>query len=258
MTHEELTTDLKALGLLTMATQYVESAKIAEKKRSTYEQYLSFLIKAELTAKLDARKKRLIKESKIPRAKRIETYDWRDREGINLAEFNRLATGAFLQEAANIVFYGDIGVGKSHLAEALIVKLCEMGKKCLFSSTHALIEQMIEAKKSLTLTSLFKRIDRFDFLVLDELGYLPQTTEGADLLFQLISQRDERKSTMITTNLTFSEWNKVFVNPLNTAAAVDRIIHKCETFNIRGPSWRTEIAKKRAANKSTSLSAQLV
>ncbi len=250
MTHEELTSDLKALGLLTMASEYVESAKVAEKHRRTYEQYLSLLVKAELLAKHDARRQRLIKEAKLPRSKRIETYDWSNREGITLGEFNRLAKGDFLREAANIVFYGDIGVGKSHLAEALVVKLCELGKKCYFTSTHILIEQLIEAKKGLTLTHLFKRMDRYDFLVLDELGYLPQTNEGADLLFQLISQRDERKSILITTNLTYSEWDKVFVNPLNTAAAVDRIIHKCETFSIRGPSWRSEVAKKRKALKA--------
>ncbi len=251
MTHEELTKDLTALGLSTMAREYVEAAKAAEKKRNTYEQYLGILAKLELQAKLEARRQRLIQAAKLPRTKRIETYDWRNREGITLEQFNRLATGEFLREASNVVFFGDIGVGKSHLAEALIVKLCEHGKKCYFTSTHTLIEQMIEAKKNLTLTSLFKRIDRFDFLVLDELGYLPQTSEGADLLFQLISQRDERKSLLITTNLTFSEWDKVFVNPLNTAAAVDRIIHKCETFNIRGPSWRSETAKKRNALSST-------
>jgi DNA replication protein DnaC len=245
MTHEELATNLKALGLMTMLSQYVETAKAAEKKKSTYEQYLSFLAKAELDAKSHARRQRLIQEAKLPRSKRIETYNWENREGISLAEFNRLATGDFLKEASNIVFYGGLGVGKSHLAEALILKLCELGKRCYFTSTHMLIEQMIDAKKNLTLTQLLKKLDRYDFLVLDELGYLPQTRDGADLLFQLISQRDERKSILITTNLTYAEWDRVFVNPLNTAAAVDRIIHKCETFNIQGPSWRSETAKKR-------------
>lgn len=250
MTHEELTMNLKLLGLSAMADGYVEAAKVAEKKKSTYEQYLSFLAKAEMEAKTEARKSRLIKDSKLPRSKRIETYDWTDRTGFSLPEFNRLASGDFLREASNIVLYGGFGVGKSHLAEALVIRLCEIGKKCYFTSTHSLIEQLIEAKKNLTLTQLFKRLDRYDFLVLDELGYLPQTNDGADLLFQLISQRDERKSIMITTNLTFSEWDRVFVNPLNTAAAVDRIIHKCETFNIQGPSWRSETAKKRKKVKT--------
>ncbi len=245
MTHEQLTQDLAELGLGRMATEYVEMAKAAEKKGSTYEQYLGFLTKLELQAKSEARRQRLIQAAKLPRAKRLETFEWGNREGFTLEQFNRLATGQFLKDATNIVFYGDFGVGKSHLAEALIVKLCELGRKCYFTSTHTLIEQMIEAKKNLTLTHLLKRIDRFDLLALDELGFLPQTTEGADLLFQLISQRDERRSTLITTNLTFSEWDKVFVNPLSTAAAVDRIIHKCETFNIKGPSWRAETAKKR-------------
>ena len=87
--------------------------------------------------------------------------------------------------------------------------------------------------------------------VCDELGYIAQTQDGADLFFQILSLRAERKSVLITTNLTFSEWDRVFINPLNTAAAIDRIIHKCETFNIKGPSWRAEEAKKRTKIKAT-------
>ena len=88
-------------------------------------------------------------------------------------------------------------------------------------------------------------VNRFDLITLDELGFTPQSRDGADLFFQFISQRYERKSLLITTNLTYSEWDKVFINSVTTAAAVDRIIHKCETFNILGPSWRAEEAKKR-------------
>ena len=95
-----------------------------------------------------------------------------------------------------------------------------------------------------------KKLDRFDLIICDELGYIPQTKDGADLFFQLISQRDERKSFLFTTNLTYSEWDKVFLNPLSTAAAVDRIIHKNETFHIKGPSWRAEAAKKRNEEKT--------
>ena len=111
-----------------------------------------------------------------------------------------------------------------------------------------LIEKLLEAKTGLTLVSLWTRLDRYDLIVCDELGYIPQTKEGADLFFQFISQRYERKSLLITTNLTYSEWDKIFLNPITTAAAVDRIIHNCETFNIKGPSWRAETAKNRSKN----------
>ena len=171
------------------------------------------------------------------------------RTGISAKQVTRLAEGDFVRQAANVVMYGSFGLGKSHLAMALTSQLCEAGFKCLFSSTHALIAGLLTAKRDLTLASLFKRLDRFDLIVCDELGYVPHDQDGADLFFQLISQRSERKSVMITTNLTYSEWELVFLNPRTTAAAVDRIIHNCETFNIGGDSWRGLEAKKRMSNK---------
>jgi DNA replication protein DnaC len=251
MTHAELTQTLKALQLPKMSLAYVEAARVAEKKKSTYEQYLADLAEQELELKSQARIQRLMKEAKLPLLKTQEAFDFSQIMGLSEVEFKRLTQGDFLREAANVVFFGSFGVGKTHLAIALTQKLCEKGFRCYFTSTHVLIEHLLEAQKDLTFTQLFKRLDRFDLLVCDELGYLPQTKDGADLLFQLISQRDERKSILITTNLTYSEWDKVFVNPLNTAAAVDRIIHKCETFNIQGPSWRAEAAKKRKTVKTT-------
>jgi len=161
-----------------------------------------------------------------------------------------LATGDFVRQAANVVFYGGFGLGKTHLAIALTGKLCEAGFKCLFTTTHGLIDQLVTAKRDLALTSLFKRLGKFDLIYCDELGYVPHDQDGADLFFQLISQRNERKSLLITTNLTYSEWDKVFLNLRTTAAAVDRVIHNCETFNIGGDSWREIEAKKRLLNKA--------
>jgi DNA replication protein DnaC len=234
-----------------MADSYIEASRAAEKGRLTYEQYLAGLINEEINYKTDQRVKRLGKEAKLPLEKNLSTFDFTQRTGIVDTEFRRLATGDFVREGSNIVFYGGFGVGKTHLAIALIKELVKKNIRCLFISTHNLIEEMLEAKKNLTLQSLFKRLDRYDLLVCDELGYIAQSQDGADLFFQLISQRTERKSILITTNLTFSEWERVFINPLNTAAAIDRIIHKCETFNIAGPSWRAEEAKKRNKAKTT-------
>jgi DNA replication protein DnaC len=251
MTHEELTINLRKLNLLSMAEGYIESSRAAEKKRLTYEQYLAGLVDDEVKFKNTQRIRRLSKEAKLPLEKNIDTFNFRDRTGITDVEFKRLCKGDFIRDGSNVVFYGTFGVGKSHLAIALINELVKKGIRCLFVSTHSLIEQLLEAKKTLTLQSFFKRLERYDLLVCDELGYIAQTQDGADLFFQLISIRTERKSLLITTNLTYSEWDKVFINPLNTAAAVDRIIHKCETFNILGPSWRSEEAKKRNKAKTT-------
>jgi DNA replication protein DnaC len=245
MKHDELVVALRKLRLPTISRQYAEIARIAEKEKRTYEQYLASLVQIEEEEKRRLRVARLLKEAKIPIHKRIDAYNFAIRTGITLQQYKRLAQGDFVRSAGNVVLYGDFGVGKTHLAIALTQQICEAGLRCYFASTSAIIEQLLEAKRNLTLAALLRRLDRFDLITCDELGYVPQDPQGADLFFQLISQRYERKSLLITTNLAYSEWDKVFLNPLSTAAAIDRIIHNCETLNIKGPSWRAQEAKKR-------------
>lgn len=249
MKHEELILSLGRLHLHAIAAHYVELSKIAEKEKKTYEQYLGKLVEVELSEKNQQKVNRLLKDAKIPLYKSLESFQFEQRTGITAKQFNRLATGQFVRESGNVVFYGSFGVGKTHLAIALAGKLCEAGFRCLFTTTHALIGSLLLAKRDLTLTALFKRLDRYDLIVCDELGYVPHDQDGADLFFQLISQRSERKSMVITTNLTYSEWDQVFLSARTTAAAVDRVIHNCETFNIGGPTWRGMEAKKRLASK---------
>ena len=241
---------LKKLYLPTMAEGYVEVSKLSEKSKQTYEQYLATLVELELNGKHRQKVERLTVAAKIPLRKSTESYDFNSRTGITAQEFARLSTGQFVREMGNVVFFGSYGMGKTHLASALTQSLCEAGFKCLFKTSHGLINELTLAKRDLSLTSLLKRLDRFDVIICDELGYVPHDPDGADLFFQLIAQRAERRSLVITTNLTFSEWEKVFINPRTTAAAVDRIILNCETFNICGvESWREAQAKKKLKTK---------
>lgn len=252
MTHEDLVTRLRMLFLHSMAREYVEMAKLAEKEKRTYEQYLWQLAVTELSSRKEQKVKRLIKAAGFPLHKTIDAYQFPIRKGITPKQITRLMQGDWVKQGANVVFYGGFGLGKTHLAIGIGRALCEHGMRVCFTTVHDLIQKLIDAKKALTLASLLKRLDRFDLIICDELGYLAQTQEGADLFFQLISQRSERKSLLITTNLTYSEWDKVFLNPLSTAAAVDRIIHLCETFNISGvKSWRAENAEKNASQQLT-------
>lgn len=250
MTNDELESALKELRLAGISSHYLELARVSEKRKESYEKYLGTLLQIELESRHKNKIKRLLKTSKIPLVKTLEAYDYSSRKGITAKAIDRLAEGEFVKKAGNIVFYGSFGVGKTHLAIALVKKLCEKGVKCYYTSTNNLIEELLEAKKNLTLGSVWKRLDRYDVIACDELGYLPQTKEGADLFFQFISQRYERKSLIITTNLTYAEWDQVFLNAITTAAAVDRIIHTCETFNIEGPSWRAETAKRKIKTKA--------
>jgi DNA replication protein DnaC len=249
MKHEELIANLKKLHLTAIANDYAECARQCEQKNRTHEQYLAALVTAELNHRNHQKMARLTREAKLPRDKRIEAFDFTACEGVNLIQVKRLAEGEFIKKGGNVVLYGTFGVGKSHLAEGLTRSLCQKGYRCIFTSLAALIEELLTAQKSLTLTQTFRKFDRYDLVAIDELGYTPACKEGADLFFQLISQRYERKSIIITTNLTYSEWDKVFLNPITTAAAVDRIIHHCETFNVKGPSFRGMEAKKNMAKK---------
>jgi len=245
MNHSELTRNLKDLHLHAMSKDYADKARMAEKNSITYEQYLASLVAMELEHKRRIKIDRIIKQSGLPMQKSLEEYDFSCREGISANQVKRLFLGEFVRSGGNVVFYGGVGVGKSHLAITLTQKLCEQGFKCLFVTTCSLINSLIESQQKLMLGAYFKKLDRFDVLICDELGYIPQNKEGADLFFQLISARYERKSMVFTTNLTYSEWDKVFLNSVTTAAAVDRVIHNCETFNIKGESWRTLQAAKR-------------
>ena len=252
MNREELIANLKCLRLPTMAVDYLETARQCEKVKNTHEQYLACLVTAEVEKKRYVRIQRRIKEAQIKIPKRLGTYDYSCRKGITAEQVGRLALCDFVRKAANVVFYGPFGVGKSHLATGLTIAACETGYRCLWRSTQEMVAELVKAHRTLTLSPLLKKLDGFDLICLDELGYTPQTAEGADLFFQFISQRYERRSLVISTNLTYSEWDKVFLSPMATAAAVDRIIHNCETYNISGPSWRAEEAKKRTQQSTKS------
>lgn len=244
MNHEALTEILTSLRLTTVTANLLTVSMEAEKRKLSYEQFLAELLQAEVLERANQRKKMLLKQSKITKDKALETFRYQEREGVSEKQIQRLATGDWVKSGKNLVLYGEIGVGKSHLSEGLIRALCARGFRCLFITTAKLIEDLKRAKQNLDLSPMFKRLDKFDLLVCDELGFIPQNQEGGELFFQLISHRYERKSILITTNLPYSEWVTVFHNKITTAAAVDRIIHHCETLNIMGTSGRLEAAKQ--------------
>jgi DNA replication protein DnaC len=242
---EQLLNGLKRLRLNAIARDYAIVSSESEKLGRSYEQHLAALVEIELTDKTYLKRDKLIREAKFPLVKLISDFDYSHCKGVCATQVTRLCQGDFLHEAANIIFYGSFGVGKSHLAMAIARELCLKEYRCLFTSTAALINDLCLAQQSLSLSSLFRKLDKYDLVILDELGYTPQSKDGTDLFFQFISERYERKSLMITTNLPYSEWDKVFLSKTTTAAAVDRIIHKSETFNITGPSRRALEAQRR-------------
>ncbi len=243
MLHQELVSSLEELRLTAIKREYSSLASLALKEKYSYEQYLSMLVNSELEHRKETKLKRLLKLAKLPTMKRIDEYQFDKIKGVSSKEINDLATGEFIEKTENIVFFGDIGVGKTHLAIGLVKKLCEKGIRCFFTSTSNLIEMLEDAQKGLNLANLWKKFDKYQLIVCDELGYIPQSKNGADLFFQFISERYERRSILITTNLQYSNWDQVFLDKTTTMAAVDRIVHHSKTFNIIGPSWRKTQAK---------------
>ena len=186
---------------------------------------------------------RLRRESKLPPGKTWDTFE-HDRMPLALREkMDQLARGSFVERGVNVLAFGLPGTGKTH---ALCHRLVEAGHSVLFSPAYRLVQELLAAKRDLDLPRRLRKLDNFDFLLLDDLGYLPQGIEESEVLFTLIAERYERRSLGITSNLVFSEWERIFANPMATASAIDRVVHHSVILEFDLPSYRTDAAQQKA------------
>ncbi|OTN94497.1 IS21-like element helper ATPase IstB [Enterococcus faecium] len=203
------------------------------------EQFITDLFRLELETRQQIKLERMEKLAKFPVPKSLKNYEWH--EDIFLPAHLDKATLVsldFLKRQENIVCVGSPGTGETHLAIALGRKACSEGVSTKFFRVNNLVEQLESALKKQQLASFKKRFETTELIILDEMGYLPLTKEGAELLFQLISDWYEQKSIIITSNLEFSQWNRVFMDSRLTAALVDRLIHHAHIISFKGESFR--------------------
>jgi len=200
----------------------------------------------EASDRLERRVQRLRRASKLPAGKLWENLDM-DRFPVKLQQqLEELATGGFVDRAVNVLAFGLPGTGKTHAMAAVANRLIEQKRSVLFVPTFKLVQDLLAAKRDLDLPRALRKLDRFDVLILDDLGYLKQRAEEAEVLFTLIAERYERRSIIVTSNLVFSQWEEIFQSPMATAAAIDRIVHHSVITEFNVPSYRTAEAQKQA------------
>jgi DNA replication protein DnaC len=195
------------------------------------------------------RERRIVKlrrASDLPPGKTLETLKLPRFPNRLVHQFKELCRGEFAEAGDNILIFGFPGTGKSHVASAIGHKLVDAGRSVYFTSTLRLVQDLLRAKRDLTLHRLLRKLDHVEVLILDDLGYVQQEAEEVEVLFTLLAERYERRSLIVTSNLVFSQWDQIFKNPMTTAAAVDRMVHHSTVLDFHGvKSYRSDEAEQR-------------
>ncbi|WP_448071985.1 IS21-like element helper ATPase IstB [Georgenia yuyongxinii] len=237
------------LGLPTVRSQAQEIAQAAARDRLTHGAFLAEVLVAECDDRDARRRLRRVKEAKFPRTKRLEDFDHATIADLPPATLAHLATGAWIDAGEPLVLLGDSGTGKTHLLIALGTAAAEQGRRVRYVTTAALVNELAEAAQDHQLSRVIGRYARIDLLCLDEVGYVHLDPQGAELLFQIITEREERASIACASNAPFSEWGTTFTDPRLAAAVVDRLTFNAHIINTGTSSYRLRAsrAKKGAA-----------
>ncbi len=233
---------LKSVKLPSFASSHEKVARQAEREGWSFSEYLRQLTETELEDRRIRKIDRLLKASRLPKDKTIATLDMSRFPTNAQRQFPVLAEGHFLKRAENILAFGLPGRGKTHLACAIGHELVQKGHSVLFTPAFRLVQGLLTAKRDLLLDKELRRLDRFEAVIIDDIGYVQQEREEVEVLFTFLAERYERRSVLITSNLVFSQWDKIFKDPMTTAAAIDRLVHHCTILELTGSSYRNDKA----------------
>jgi DNA replication protein DnaC len=240
---------LKALKLPTFLSDYVAVAANCAQERRDYPTFLLRLAERELIERERRAADRRVKDARFPVLKTIESFEFGAQASLNEALVRRLLVGQYIAARENVLLVGNPGTGKTHLATALGYAACSQGRRVRFVTASALVTQLLEAREDRNLRRLLKGMERVELLIIDELGYVPFSKAGAELLFDVVSRAYERTSLIVTTNLPFENWTEVLGSERLTGAMLDRLTHRVHILEANGESYRLKDAKARLKRK---------
>ncbi len=235
---------LKTFRLLDIHDNLEEQIKIAVDNSLSHREFLENLLVIEHQGKKERRKERNIKAARFEKIVTLEEFNFSFQKSINMSQIKELATLNFMDKNENIILIGPNGVGKSHLSQSIGLKACEEGKKVLFTPAIELIEKLETAYEENRLKDVLKKLSRIDLLIIDEFSHFQMSKEKESIFFQLIRQRYEKSSLIITTNIPLGSWDQIFTSKLAATAVLDRLVHHCHLISIPGDSYRVKAKVK--------------
>ncbi len=240
---KELLKLLKELHIPTFRKTYEEVARQAEEGSWPYESFLFQLSEKECQERRGKRIERFLRQSKLPLEKSIESFDMKRLPLPVLHKVKHLLSGSFLERKENVLAFGNPGSGKTHLLCAIGQELVRQSRPVYFTSSSLLVQKLLGAKRDLDLARMLKKLSRYEAVIIDDIGYIQQSREEMEIFFTFLAKRYERGSVMLTSNLAFSKWERIFKDPMTTAAAIDRLVHHSVILELNLPSYRLKEAE---------------